>query len=119
MYLTKRQKSMTLPMDGIDDVETEEWDDVLDFKYPGRKTLLNLLVALSFLCAAIISYIAFREVRTRKTLWKIGAIFASETGLSFSYTLLVPSSPLKIPMEAVAKFFLTMTCFVFVLSFFK
>ena len=101
------------------EIATEQWDDILDEKVPGRKTLLMTVFSMAILLGAAVGFIAYKETNAQNQLAKITAILAIESLVLFVFHKFLPSSPIKVPLSYMAKFFLISAAFGFAGCVFK
>ena len=87
------------------DLVTEQWDDILDQKQPGRKSLLMSVFMALIALAAFVALLGFREATNKWQIVNIALIFGAESALVYIISIVLPPSPIKIPMSYAAKFF--------------
>ena len=94
-----------LKMDIEQDLTTEQWDDVLEEKVPGRKSLLMSVFCMLFFLAVSIAFIAYRETDQKNQLIQISIILLMEGALTYTVHRILPTCPMKMPMFYVSQFF--------------
>ena len=92
-------------MDINQDLATENWEDVLDEKVPGRKSLLMSVFCMLVFLAAAVGFIAYIECDQKEHIAKIALVLGLESVAMLIFHKLLPPSPVRNPVSYLSTFF--------------
>ena len=92
-------------MDINQDLATENWEDVLDERVPGRKRLLMSVFSMLVFLAAAVGFIAYHECGQKEHLAKVALILCIESLAMLLFHKILPPSPIRNPISYISKFF--------------
>ena len=84
---------------------TENWEDVLDEKVPGRKSIMMSVFMMVIFLGVAIAIIGYRETTRKEELGFISLILFVEALVTFGIYYIIPQVPIRIPLSYIAKFF--------------